>query len=270
MSQECVRTCPALLKALHESAYALDVGLKTKVANLYPPMWPVGLIGVDRLNRAMNSTERALFPTSPGIAPMNPKAAAALLGAYDRLGTCTGPQPGLRTVPRCFSRTRRAFGATDTREIPELSCPAGAAPTAGAVPSQCGEVQKHAAILTERLIKAAETDGLIPSVRKAIMSKIDAKALDYAKDSAEALRKELPQLAGDTRKLGEKAVLAADVMRYAGIAVKTVNIVGNSVGGFLYLRAAHSLDLLCRHITDADYTCPDATGTCTRPPAPTA
>ncbi|MFG2126022.1 hypothetical protein [Streptomyces sp. NPDC048710] len=267
MSQECVKSCPVLVKSYYDAAYALEVGLKTNVANVVPALWPVSMIGLDRLNRAMNGVERALFPTTPGVAPMNPLAAVGLLDAYDRLSTCPGPQAGSETVPRCFSRTLRAFGVADTKEVPTYSCPASTASAPSVLPSKCPEVQKHAAILTERLVRAANIDGLIPSVRKAIMGKIDGKALEHAKNSAEALRKELPQLAGDTRKLGEKAVLAADMARYAGMAVKTVNIVGSSIGGVLYLRAAHSLDQLVLHIADPDYTCPDTTGTCNRPPA---
>ncbi|MFF3861422.1 hypothetical protein [Streptomyces sp. NPDC002209] len=266
MSLECVRSCPALRKSYYDAAYALEVGLKTNITNLIPPLWPVSMIGLDRLNRAMNGVERALFPTTPGIAPMDPRAAAALLHVYDRLGTCPGSQAGVETVPRCFSRTLRAFGAADTKEVPAYSCPSSTTPAPGLLPSQCPEMQKHAAILTERLVKAADIDGLIPSVRKAITSKIDGKALEYAKNSAEALRKELPQLAGDTRKLAEKAVLARDLGRYAGMAVKTANMVGNGIGGVLYLRAAHSLDQLVLHIADPEYTCPATTGTCNRPP----
>lgn len=260
-----MKSCPALHKSYYDAAYALEVGLKTNITNLVPTLWPVSVIGLDRLNRAMNGVERALFPTTPGIAPMDPQAAAGLLDAYDRLSTCPGPRAGVKTVPRCFSRTLRAFGAEDTKEIPAYSCPASTAPAPSVLPSQCPEVQKHAAILTERLIKAADTDGLIPSVRKAIMSKIDGKALEHAKNSAEALREQLPQLAGDTRKLGEKAVLAGDVARYAGMVVRTANAVGNGIGGVLYLRAAHSLGQLVLHIADPDYTCPDTTGTCNRP-----
>ncbi|MET9961756.1 hypothetical protein ABZ128_22335 [Streptomyces sp. NPDC006326] len=266
MSLECVTSCPALVRSYYDAAYALEVGLKTNITNLIPPMWPVSMIGLDRLNRAMNGVERALCPTTPGIAPMDPRAAAALLDAYDRVGTCPGPQAGVKTVPRCFSRTLRAFGAADTKEVPAPSCPASSAQAAGVLPSQCPEVQKHAAIVTERLVKAADTDGLVPSVRKAIMGKIDGKALGHAKSTAQALQEELPRLTGDARKAAERAVLAGKVVRYAGMATKTVSRVGNGVGGVLYLRAAHSLDQLVLHIADPDYTCPDTTGTCNRPP----
>ncbi|MFI5689894.1 hypothetical protein [Streptomyces sp. NPDC051636] len=242
------------------------MGLKTSITNIVPTLWPVSMIGLDRLNRAMNGVERALFPTTPGIAPMDPQAVAGLLDVYDRLSTCPGPQAGTESVRRCFSRTLRAFGAAHTKEIPAYSCPASTVPAPGVLPSQCPEVQKHAVILTERLVKAADTDGLIPFVRKALMGHIDGKTLEHVKNSAEALRKELPQLAGDTRKLARKAVLAGDMARYAGMAARTANVVGDSIEGVRYLRAAHSLDQLVLHIADPEYTCPDTTGTCNRPP----